>query len=224
MCCGCLFGTANTPKQLELIPLEYFEAIFRSLRAKPEVGNKKFVVWGGSKGGELALLLASRYREIEGVIAAVPSAVVFQGIGGKPTVKWSFEGAPIPFVPYAPYDWSTIVNSQYRGAYEESLKQSEEVMKAAIKVENINGPVLLLTAKADSMWPSSEMGDMIETRLSATNFPHKFLHVAYEDAGHTLNDSYIMGGTTEGNKKAATDSKRQTMEFLKSLAKSEIHP
>ncbi|MBK6284106.1 MAG: acetylxylan esterase, partial [Draconibacterium sp.] len=66
---------------LELIPLEYFEEIIRKFESKPEVKNKKIVVWGGSKGGELALLLASKFIQIEGVIATVPSCVVFQGLG-----------------------------------------------------------------------------------------------------------------------------------------------
>lgn len=214
------FGTKSTPPRLELIPLEYFEEAIRAFRAEPEVGNdKRIVVWGGSKGGELALLLASRYpRQIHGVIAAVPSAVVFQGIGGKPTSSWSYQGKPLPFVPYADYDWSKIVNSQYGEVYRLSLLQTESVERAAIEVEKIDGPVLLLTGKADTMWPSSQMGEMIVRRLQEKKFPHRYRHFAYPDAGHTLNDGYMMGGTAEGNRYAREDSAKRVAEFLEGFS------
>ena len=87
------FGTDNTPDRLEMIPLEYFEEAIKSFKSQPEVGDKKIVVFGGSKGGEIALLLASRYKQIAGVFARVPSSVVFQGIGGPlKTSSWSYKG------------------------------------------------------------------------------------------------------------------------------------
>ena len=212
------FGTENTPDRLELIPLEYFEDVIMKFKSQPDVGNKKILVWGNSKGGELALLLASRYKQIEGVIAAVPSSVVFQGIGGGSSSSWSYKGEPIPFVPYAPYDQSKVVNLQYRELYELSIKQTVAVEKAAIKVENINGPILLLTGREDTMWPSSQMGEMIIKRLEETRFPHWYRHFAYDDAGHTLNDSHMMGGNKDGNKKARVDSEQRIVDFISRLS------
>ncbi|EDY80858.1 BAAT / Acyl-CoA thioester hydrolase C terminal domain family protein [Verrucomicrobiia bacterium DG1235] len=211
------FGTKNTPDSLELIPLEYFEEVMLFFTSKPEVKDKKLVLWGGSKGGELALLLASRYPQVRGVIATVPSAVVFQGIGGRVMSSWSYNGESIPFVPYAEYDWSKIVNSQYVEAYEKSLEQSKFVEEAAIEVENINGPILLLTGRSDTMWPSSQMGDMIVRRLKEKDFTYPIDHYAYENAGHTLNDAYMMGGTKEGNRKANIDLALRINEFLESM-------
>lgn len=212
------FGTANTPDHLEMIPLEYFEAAIERFKSYPEVGDKKIVLIGGSKGGELALLLASRYKQIEGVIARVPSSVVFQGIGG-PSSSWSYEGRPVPFVPYyKPFDDSTVVNNQWVELYKLSLTQTEAVEKAAIKVENINGPVLILTGKEDRMWPSSQMGDMIIQRLKENHFPHWYEHVAYENAGHSLNEKGIFGGTEEGNKKARIDCEHRIAAFLSRLS------
>ena len=138
------FGTKNTPDRLEMIPIEYFQNEITALKSRPELKNKKIVVWGGSKGGELALLLASKYKQINGVIAAVPGSVVFQGLGGKLVSSWSENGESIPFVPFAPYDYSKVVNNQYVEVYKLSLEQTEYVKKAEIKVENINGPVLVL--------------------------------------------------------------------------------
>ncbi|MCZ6704195.1 MAG: hypothetical protein O6940_14290, partial [Ignavibacteria bacterium] len=211
------FKTKNTPERLELIPLEYFEDAIMKFKSQPDVGNKKILVWGNSKGGELALLLASRYKQIEGVIASVPSSVVFQGIGASSS-SWSYKGEPIPFVPYAPYDQSKVVNREYREMYELSLKQTAAVEKAAIKVENINGPILLLSGREDTMWPSSQMSEMIIKRLEEKEFPHWSGHFAYDDAGHTLDDSYMMGGNKVGNKKARIDSEQRIIDFINKLS------
>lgn len=208
------FGTKNTHDRLEMIPLEYFEEAIKTFKSKPEVSDKKIVVYGGSKGGELALLLASRYKQIEGVIAAVPSSVVFQGIGGRRVSSWSYNGESIPFVPYAPFDFSKIVNSQYVELYKLSLEQTEAVEKASIQVENINGPILLLSGKGDTMWPSSQMGEMIIKRLDENKFPYWYKHIAYENAGHSLNEQHMMGGNEEGNKQARIDSEQRILDFL----------
>jgi len=212
------FRTKGTPARLEMIPLEYFEKAITDLKSRPELKNKKIVVWGGSKGGELALLLASKYKQINGVIAAVPSSVVFQGLGGKPVSSWSENGKSIPFVPFAPFDYSKIVNNQYVEVYKLSLEQTEYVNKAEIKVENINGPVLLLAGKADSMWTSDYMSQMVMKRLDSYKFPHWHKLFSYDNAGHTLNDSYMIGGTKEGNKNARIDSEKRTLDFLRMLS------
>jgi uncharacterized protein len=214
------FKTENTPDHLEMIPLEYFEDAIKTFKSQPEVGDKKIVVWGASKGGELALLLASRYKQIEGVIAKVPSSVVFQGIGDPSLTSssWSYKGQPVPFVPYAPYDDSKVVNSQWIELYELSLKQTQAVEKATIKVENINGPILLLTGKEDTMWPSTQMCEMIVKRLKEYKFPHWYKHVAYENAGHALREGAIRGGTEDGNRKARIDSEQRIFAFLSRLS------
>ena len=210
------FGTEHTPDHLEMIPLEYFEEVIRSLKSRPEFAEKKIVVFGGSKGGELALLLASHYQQIQGVVVRVPSSVVFQGIGGPlKTSSWSFQGQPVPFVPYfKPFDYSQVVNNQWVHLYELSLTQTQEVETASIQVEHINGPILIFSGKDDKMWPSSQMGEMIIERLKEKKFPHSYQHVAYEEAGHSFNEKSNMGGTADGNKKAKIDFDRRVSEFL----------
>jgi hypothetical protein len=62
--------------------------------------------------------------------------------------------------------------------------------------------VLLLSGSKDDMWPSDQMGDAIVARLKAMGFNHPCEHVKYEDAGHTLNEYFMRGGTVEGNRTA----------------------
>jgi uncharacterized protein len=214
------FGTKNTPASLEMIPLEYFEKTITDMKSRPELKNKKMVVWGGSKGGELALLLASKFKEISGVIAAVPSSVVFQGLGGKPVSSWSENGESIPFVPFATFEYSKIVNNQYVEVYKISLEQTEYVKKAEIKVETINGPILLFAGKADSMWVSDQMSEMVMRKLDSCHFPYWHKLYSYDNAGHTLNEGYMIGGTVEGNKNARIDSEKRTFDFLKRVSEN----
>jgi len=50
-------------------------------------------------------------------------------------------------------------------------------------VEKINGPLLLISGKADTMWPSTPMCEQIISRLSANSFPFPYRHEALE-CGH----------------------------------------
>lgn len=51
-------------------------------------------------------------------------------------------------------------------------------------IENINGPVLLLSATKDEICPSTPMAGEIEKRLKKNNFKHYFEYIAIE-GGHT---------------------------------------
>lgn len=51
-------------------------------------------------------------------------------------------------------------------------------------MENINGPVLLLSANKDEMWPSKEMSNEIMIRLKSKSFQHLYQHISI-DGGHT---------------------------------------
>jgi len=214
------FGTANTPSFLELIPLEYFFKAIEKFKAYPDVGDKKIVIYGGSKGGELALLLGSVNPEINGVIAQVPSSVVFQAINfnsTESTSSWSFHGEKVPFMPYAPFDYSSIKNLEYLDLYIKSIEQKKYLDESTIKVENINGPILLLSGEEDKMWPATRMSNDIIKRLDKYEFQFGYEHISYKNAGHTLNPDFIMGGSSEGNKFACDDSKKQILNYLNKL-------
>ncbi|MEO0531798.1 MAG: acyl-CoA thioester hydrolase/BAAT C-terminal domain-containing protein [Planctomycetota bacterium] len=213
------FKSPGTPSHLDEIPLEYFDkAVSWFVNTAPMKG-KKTVLLGASKGAELALLLASRKREIEGVVAISPSSVVFQGIPEvfwPPRSSWITSQTPVPFVPY---DISGGIDpNNLRKLYERSLSNREKASQAAIPVERINGPILLLSGEEDSMWPASTMADAVTKRLQQKSFKHHFRHVKYDDAGHTLSEYYMLGGTAEGNKTARIDSWRRVFAFVSVLS------
>ena len=55
---------------------------------------------------------------------------------------------------------------------------------AAIPVERIEAPILLLSGDFDDLWPSTLGGEQVIKRLRANDFPYKAEHIAYPGAGH----------------------------------------
>jgi uncharacterized protein len=213
------FKTKRTPEYLDMIPLEYFDEPIAWLTNNKYSQGGRIVVIGESKGAELALLLGARKPEISGVVAFVPGAVVFQGIPKNywpPRSSWSHRGEPIPFVPY---DLNNLPDpGNILSIYRNSLKQREAVRRALIPVSAIKGPILLFSAADDRMWPSAEMCDMMMHTLRDQGFSYTYEHIKYDNAGHTMTEYYMMGGTEEGNRKARIDSNRRMLLFLNKLS------
>lgn len=212
------FGVSGLPPALERIPLEYVERALKYLRAQPDVDTARIGMGGVSKGGELTLLFASMRPEIHAVAAFVPSGVVFQSIAdGYPrTSSWTYHGRDVPFVPYGAVDRPANIAEIYRAGLEQASRETLEA--ATISVERINGPLLLLSGRADTLWPSTMLCEMVVERLLGHAFPHPFEHVAYADAGHLISsirdDATRRGGTVDGNARAQRDGRRRFLEFF----------
>ncbi len=220
------FKESGLPRTLQMVPLEYFDKAMAWMNHQDQMEHPGIVIIGGSKGAELALLLASRKPEVKGVIALAPSSVVWDGLPEQwwppaPKSSWSLGGKPVPFVPY---DYSAGFAAGDPRAickfYEQSLKQTEAVEKASIPVEKINGPILLASGHEDQLWPSEKMSDAICARLKAKEFKHPYEHLKYPDAGHTMNEYFMAGGTTEGNQRARLDLTTRMIDFLKALSET----
>jgi dienelactone hydrolase len=210
-------GVEGLPTELERVPLEYVEHALTWLRLQPDVDPERVGVGGVSKGSELALLIASLRPEIHAVAAFAPSGVVFQSIatGWPRTSSWTYRGREIPFVPYG-----SVTNPKSTAElYEIGLQQTDLLERATIAVERINGPILLLSGKADNLWPSTRLADMVITRLREKRFAHAYEHIAYPEAGHLISsiraeDVTRRGGTNEGNRKAQQDGQRRFVSFF----------
>lgn len=63
------------------------------------------------------------------------------------------------------------------------LEDKTAVKNAEIKVENINGPLLILSGKDDDQWPASAMSDQIIERLKKNNFRYYNKHIIL-NGGH----------------------------------------
>ncbi len=189
------FNYEGLPPTLQRIPLEYFDQAIEILQSQPEVQETGIAVVGGSKGGELALLLASHNPAVETVVAISPCAYVLEGIGGPQGIEeivssWSVQDADIPFLPYCSSmeTWQQAYRTgDFLTVHQEALAQKAEYPSAAIKVEDIQGSILLVSGKQDNMWPSEEMCEEIIKRLESNNFPYQLKHLSY-DVGHNVVD------------------------------------
>jgi uncharacterized protein len=98
--------------------------------------------------------------------------------------------------------------------------------EAFIPVEEISGPILLISGGDDLLWPSALMAKGVMERLEARGFEYPVEHLSYPETGHLILSPYLptwgseafeglaTGGTPEANAEAAEDSWPRVLEFL----------
>jgi dienelactone hydrolase len=176
---------AQLPRDLSLIPLEYFRKAIAWLKLQPSVDPLRIGISGASRGAELALLLASRDPDIKSVVAVAPSSVVWSGIPQFTQSAWTDGGQPVPFlVPKieantSGFDW-----------YKNALEDPAADPAAVIPVEHINGAVMLVSGENDQVWPSGEMAGRIMDRLGDQNFAFVATSRTYPGMGHVFYAPY----------------------------------
>ena len=217
------FHAPGVQDQLQLVPIERLKLGIDRLVSDPRVDPRRIAVLGLSKGAEAALVLASHDRRIGAVVAGSPSDVVWQGIdrkGGAVGSSWSIGGRALPFVPFAACD-----DCRSLGAlYVRSRQASGAIPAAAIPVERIRGPILLLSSEQDAVWPSDAMATSLELRLKSHHFRYPVVRRRYPAGGHftlgpiaeqdAASDAAFGGGTADGVVAARRESWTRTLSFL----------
>ena len=89
----------------------------------------------------------------------------------------------LPFVPVNEAAVPFMRKRDLRGSFEAMLQDTLAAEKASIKVELINGSILLLSATKDEVCPSTPMAEKMIARLKANHFKFPFQHIAIE-GGH----------------------------------------
>ena len=224
------FKYPGLPKKLVNIPIEYFEKAIRWIKNQKIVKPGKIGLVGGSRGGELALLLGSMFDEFKVIVCWVPAAHLWQGEEYTKLVpSWTFKGKPLPYLGelMSKEELNKLYSGQitsYREYFLSSLKNLDRslISKATIKVENIKAPILLISGKDDQTWPSTEFSDMIMKRLKKHNFRYDSKHIAAENAGHmvflpdfiTATYRHFNGGSRESELHQSIRSWKETVMFL----------
>ena len=236
-------GKEGLPKLPEEIDLEYFEKAIHWLRKQPEVNPNKIVVMGASRNAELALIIAATFPEtVSGVIAYAPSAVSWSNTvlpynSNELKPSWTYKSIDIPYIPMPKIQAPNSNKIEMLAYWERGLAKMDDIHKASIQVEKINGPILLFSGNDDNIWPSAKMADMIADRLKNHNFEYEFQNIKYENAGHLISSDpdntssvrigkinidgkdyeYEFGGTNEGDFKAKQDAKAKVIAYLNNL-------
>jgi dienelactone hydrolase len=106
-------------------------------------------------------------------------------------------------------------------AYAAGLAERKAGDPAALAVEQIRCPLLLLSGQDDQMWPSVTMANSIMARRDRTDDRH----LSFPDAGHFFrapftpttvpwNESLFSGGTAVGNARAQAEGWQAILNFL----------
>lgn len=153
------------PNRFYHIPIDTLEAAARRLH---QMGYEKVGLWGISKGAELSLLAGSLLPGVvNAVVAVAPMSIACQGFMKEkgiiilPGSSWTFHGKEIPYTSFR------MEKTPYGRILLRSLRAREVTMldlympmiqnpnpDSVIRAENITGPVLLISSKMDTMWPS----------------------------------------------------------------------
>ncbi|WP_297426544.1 acyl-CoA thioesterase/bile acid-CoA:amino acid N-acyltransferase family protein [Clostridium sp.] len=237
------FASEGLPDKLEKVPLEYFEKIFKWIENNEITKFKEIFLHGTSKGGELALLLASRYKQIKKVVAVEPHAYCFQALDGMNCVKkvssWSFKGESIPFIEI---DNNIFFEDQknsiqkgipfgFASTYKKSIEKALNKEKARIKVENSEADILMVAGREDNIWDSYDGCLVILDNLKKSDYKHKVELLTSDGMGHPMPAPYIIpisdtlsmnmmggvfssGGTIVGNAEGQFKSWKRTIEFF----------
>ncbi len=195
------YGMPGLPQTLTDIPVEYFGTALNYLSDRPDIADGRIAVHGVSKGGEAALLIGSIFPAIRAVISVVGGGLVTQGISQDvetgslleilrtPVANWTYQGRELPYLP-------NVVTPRMEAAVAAGgpvslgwaapdLSQAGKVAEAAIAVERIAGPVLLISG-ADDQTYGPAFQEAAAQRLAAARHPHQFRHIVHEGAGHLI--------------------------------------
>jgi uncharacterized protein len=208
-------------KELRNVPLEYIFKGLDWLAARPEVRADRIVLMGESRGAELALMIGALRPDVAGVIAFSPQELRWGAVGGG-GAAWTLNGQPLPYAGGV-YNRATPM-SQFTDVLDGPAAARDP---AAIDVERIHGPVLLISSRADALSPSARMANDIEARLRAHGFAYRVENVQYEDASHLLMGfgpgatefraerfTIRFGGTAAGTEAARNAGWARVKEFL----------
>jgi dipeptidyl aminopeptidase/acylaminoacyl peptidase len=179
------FNAEGTPRNLDRISLNAISDTIMNIAKNSKIDESKIALIGGSRGGELVLNLASRFDHFNAVIAMSTSNVSFPAITWSAnTSSWMYQNKEVSFVPAGLNTISPAIKGDLYTAHCLMLENKEAVKKAEILVENINGPILILSGKDDDQWPATTMSNRIIERLENNNFKYYNEHIIL-DGGHT---------------------------------------
>lgn len=227
------------PESLRQVPIEALAAGYQAFAA-----DRPTAVLTTSLGtaGVFSMLAAMPHIRPVAVIGIAATSVVWQALpaGGAPpkASMWTLGGEDLPWLPsHGELALAQVVKHatidrlhrqpktkalKLRAGYARGLTELASHPAAAIPVERIPCPLLLLSGAADEMWPSDTMAAAIMARRSRDDDQH----IDFPEAGHFLrppitpttvpyNDNLWSGGTPAGIARAQSDGWSAIHTFLR---------
>jgi pimeloyl-ACP methyl ester carboxylesterase len=199
-------GAEGAPSRLVERDLEPIAAALGQARQTNGHARRCVGLIGVSKGGELAMLLAA-YGDalsegdgplVDAVVAAAPSHVVWQTPDITLSVRssWAMNGEPLEFVRHpwlSPFLFDVLFDfpnvSRYLG---HALQSAPDDSAAAIPVERISIPTLMVAGDDDPVWPAQEMTQAALARADRLNPDHALELSVYGGDHFILSDDAVM--------------------------------
>ena len=172
------FRFDSLPDSLDNIPIEYVHNAINYLSSVNAVDSKRLGLWGASRGSELAFLTATTNKIVKSLVVTTPSKVAWHGARSRNA--WTLKGQGV-----ASLSFDKTSNKPIFERAEEALKDSVKVKKAQFAFEHVNGPILLVSAEKDRIWPSYQMSLDIEDYLKSKAFQYQVKHISYP-TGHSF--------------------------------------
>jgi nucleolar protein 56 len=97
----------------------------------------------------------------------------------------------------------------------------DAVQAATLPVEEIDGPVLLVSGSEDPVWPATRLSGIAAERLRENDFEDEFEHLNFEDASHFLTPPFLpkvspaFGGSLEARANADPVAWSKAIEYLR---------
>jgi dienelactone hydrolase len=168
----------------------------------------------------------------------VPSSVRWGSISQEQErtnrAAWTHKGESLPFnrrfTEAVHSDSDEIIS--FTPDFLKAMDDGEMARAAAIEVEKINGPIMLISGDDDAMWPGTLFSEKVKQRLEQADFTHEVQHKSYPGAGHliaglpyqpttvhtmfhlVIKKPVALGGTTEADAKATLSGWRTVLQFL----------
>lgn len=190
------FGLDSTAVSLNKIPLEIIQSGIAWLQKQVSVDENSIMIYGRSKGGEMALAAASLFPGISRIVASVPGGYIYEGLSKNMLPSkhssWTYRGQELPCLKFTfglTLKMGLKMMMKQKNVmpwiYNELLSKAESE-KAVIKVENINAPILFISSDTDEIWTSKDQCERMMKRLELYDSANDCKHITYNNAGHML--------------------------------------
>lgn len=216
------FGEKGQPEYVRRIPVEIYEEILSYIKTNCKNLDTITIV-GVSKGAELGLLMSTYYDTIDNLVLIAPSSYVSGDTFLNKESSWTYNGKDVDYlngkpgiIPMfrvvtnlllnKPHDQLILMNAK--------LKNSTNLEKARIKVENSNAKILMFYGGDDRALDAKSYSNIIKEYVNNEIIIH-----GYENAGHAFGGEFLVmdilnGGDPDSNIEADLDSKRILLETL----------
>lgn len=237
------FNYADLSRHQIEVPLEYFEEAFSWFREY--LGHDRIGMTGPSKGGEGTLVVASSFPDlVKAAVPCVPGDLYLCAVDENqtPRAAWTLGGEALPWAG-TPEDWS-LVPPEYMAPNDLQLfnarlnlepfyARDDVYERAAIPVENMRCPVLMIWGEDDDAWPSKLAVTRLLKRFKTHDYAHPVESLTVAGAGHmftfpgfptTLSESILhpllpinmtMGGTPSAIAQLQRDGWKRMIDFFR---------